>query len=64
MRRILGAIGVIVLAGGFAALTPLLAALGAGVTLTVVTLGVSIWRSIGRRGGRLASDRGITDGVR
>lgn len=64
MRRILGAIGVAVLAGGAAALTPLFAVLGAGFTLTVVTLGVSIWRSVRRRSGRRATDRGITHGIR
>ena len=34
---------------GAAALTPFFAALGAGLTLTVVTLGLSIWRWFRRR---------------
>ncbi len=49
MRRILGAVGVSLLAGGAAALTPFFAALSAALTLTVVTLGISIWRRMRRR---------------
>lgn len=52
MRRVLATIGLVFAIGGAAALTPLLATLGAGATLTVVTLGLSIWRSFRRRSAR------------
>ena len=52
MRRILATIGLVFAIGGTAAITPLLATLGAGVTLTVVTLGLSIWRWFRRRNAR------------
>ncbi|MEI6136275.1 MAG: hypothetical protein WCQ48_02505 [Chloroflexota bacterium] len=44
MRRVFGAIGVSLLVGGAAALTPLLAALGGGLTLTTLALGLMVWR--------------------
>jgi len=52
MRRILATIGLVFVIGGTAAITPLLATLGAGVTLTAVTLGLSIWRWFRRRNAR------------
>ncbi len=58
MRRILGGLVMMVGFAGAAALTPFFAVLGAGFTLTVVTLGLSIWRSLGRRPASPAGDRG------
>lgn len=49
MRQILGAIGVMLTAGGLAALTPLLAVLGGGITLTGLSLGLMVWRWLRRR---------------
>lgn len=52
MRRILGmvggALGLSLLAGGAAALAPLIAALGAGLTFTLLAVGIAAWRSIRR----------------
>ena len=50
MRRILGVLGLSLAIGGAAALTPLLAAVGAGVTMTAVMAGLVVWRWIRRRG--------------
>ena len=49
MRRILGVVGIWMLVGGTAALTPILATIGAGVTLTLAALAISIWRWMRRR---------------
>ena len=57
MRRILGGVVMLVGFGGAAALTPFFAVLGAGFTLTVVTLGLSIWRSVRRRSPSRTGDR-------
>jgi len=63
MRAILGAVGVALLVGGLSALAPLFATIGAGLTLTVVTLGLSIWRRIRRRSARRAADAPSAGGV-
>ena len=52
MRRILGVLGLSLAIGGAAALTPLLAALGAGVTMTSVMAGLVVWRWMRRRSAR------------
>lgn len=49
MRRILGVVGIWMLVGGTAALTPILATIGAGVTLALAALAISIWRCMRRR---------------
>lgn len=64
MRRILATIGLVFAVGGAAALTPLLATLGAGATLTVVTLGLSIWRWFRRRNARAVMQPLPAPGVR
>ena len=64
MRRILAAIGVVLTVGGLTALTPLLAAIGGGVTLTLVSVGVAIWRWIRKRGARTAHSNEALAGVR
>lgn len=52
MRRIFGAFGIAIVTAGAAALTPLFAAIGAGLTLTTVVVGLRIWRWSRRRGAR------------
>lgn len=64
MRRIVATIGLVIAIGGAAALTPLLATLGAGATLTVVTLGLSIWRWFRRRNARAVMPPHPAPGVR
>ncbi len=64
MRRILATIGLVFAIGGAAALTPLLATLGAGATLTAVTLGLSIWRWFRRRNAGAVMSAHPTPGVR
>jgi len=56
MRAVLGATGVALLVGGLSALAPLFATIGAGLTLTAVALGLSIWRRIRRRNARRSTD--------
>ncbi|MEI7924949.1 MAG: hypothetical protein WCI61_01990 [Chloroflexota bacterium] len=58
MRRILGGLVMMVGFAGAAALTPFFAVLGAGFTFTLVTLGLSIWRSLRPRSTSPAVDRG------
>jgi len=64
IRRILGGFAVLLVVGGGAALTPLFAALGAGVTLTLIAVGASIWRWMRRRTRRSADITGAREGVR
>mgnify|MGYP006280066251 CR=1 FL=1 len=64
MRRILAGFGMMVGFVGAAALTPFFAALGAGVTLTVIALGLSIWRWFTRRARAGAGDPASARGVR
>lgn len=52
MRRVLGALGIAILTAGAAALTPLFAAIGAGLTFTTLALALSIWRWFRRRNAR------------
>ncbi len=55
MRRIAATFGLVLAFGGAVALMPLLAAIGAGVFLSVGSVGLGIWRWIRKRDGRKAS---------
>lgn len=64
MRRIFGTMGLSLAIGGAAALTPLFATIGAGMTLTAVSLAYGVWRWIGRRNARSSTPVGREGGVR